>query len=332
MTSGGTSGLRRALPVLALGLFGVSWSAVLVRLADAPAATVAFWRLVISVALIVPALAATGQAREVRRLGARDWLWVAAAGTFLAAHLIAWFLSLEYTSVASSTVLVTAHPLFVGLLSAAWLAEAPGREEWAGIGLAVAGAVLVGWGDLGGGPRPVLGDALALSGALLAALYFVVGRRLRPRLSLWSYVVPVYAVAALVTGLYLWIAGEAILGWSLPTWACFAALAVGPMLMGHTSFNWALGHVRAYVVSVVLLLEPIGATLLAVVVLGGEEVPGWTTAAGGAGVLLGVWLSLRARSRARRVGAGDPVGRVVDPAGRAGSVEAPEPDGREGKG
>ena len=295
--TGSATGVRRALPALALGLFGVSWSAVLVRLADAPAATVAFWRLTISVALLLPFLVRSGQVEEVRRLHRHEWPWVLGSGAFLAAHLIAWFLSLDYTSVASSTVLVTAHPLFVGVLSAVWLSEAPGREEWAGIGLAIAGAALVGWGDLGGGPRPLLGDGLAVGGALLAALYFVVGRRLRPRLGLWSYVVPVYAVAAAVTGLFLAVRGLPFLGWSPSTWACFAGLAVGPMLMGHTSFNWALEHVRAYVVSVVLLLEPIGATLLAVLVLGGDEVPGWTTVVGGAAVLLGVWVSLRARSR-----------------------------------
>ena len=293
------TGVRRALPALALGLFGVSWSAVLVRLAEAPAATVAFWRLAISVGLLLPLLLRSGQVAEVRRLGRRDWVWVVGSGAFLAAHLITWFLSLEYTSVASSTVLVTVHPLFVGLLSALWLAEAPGREEWIGIVVAIAGAVLVGWGDLGGGSRPLLGDGLALSGALLAALYFVAGRRLRPRLGLWSYVVPVYAVAAGLTGLFLAVRGTPFLGWSPLTWGCLAGLAVGPMLMGHTSFNWALEHVRAYVVSVVLLLEPIGATLLAVIVLGAEEAPGWTTVAGGSAVLLGVWLSLHARSRAR---------------------------------
>lgn len=293
--------LRRALPFLALGLFGVSWSAVLVRVADAPAATIAFWRLVFTVAMLLPVLVATGQTAEVRRLRATDWAWVVGSGAFLAAHLVVWFLSLEYTSVASSTVLVTVHPLFVGLLSAVWLEERPGRAEWAGIGVAIAGAVVVGWGDMRGGARPLLGDALAVAGALLTAFYLLVGRRLRPRLSLWSYVVPVYAVAAVLTGLYLAVSGTPAMGFSPLTWACFAGLAVGPMLMGHTSFNWALEHVRAYVVSVVLLLEPLGATLLAVALLGAGEVPGWTTVAGGVGVLLGVWLSLRARSRASRV-------------------------------
>lgn len=298
MSGGGRSGLRRAAPALALGLFGVSWSAVLVRLADAPAPSIAFWRLLLSVAVLAPFLVGSGQLRELRRLEPPDWLLVGGAGVVLAAHLIAWFLSLEYTSVASSTVLVTAHPLFVGLFSALWLGEAPARAEWAGILLAVTGAAAVGWGDLAGGPDPLLGDLLALSGAVLTALYFVLGRRLRGRLGLWSYVVPVYAVAAVAAGLFVAGSGGPFAGWGLPTWGFLAAMALGPMLMGHTSFNWALEHVRAYVVSVVVLLEPVGATLLAVLVLGRGEVPGPVTVAGGAAVLAGVWLSIRARAGA----------------------------------
>lgn len=294
-------GIRRATPALLLGLFGVSWAAVLVRLAAAPAPSVAFWRLVFSVVALAPLLWASGQWRQLRGLDAADWGWLGLGGVFLGAHLTVWFLSLELTSVASSTVLVTSHPLFVGLLSALWLREPPGRREWLGIALAVAGAVTVGWGDFRGGADPLAGDLLAVTGAVLTALYFVVGRRLRSRLGVWSYVVPVYAAAALVTGAFALAAGLPMSGWDAPTWGYLAALAVGPMLLGHTSFNWALEHVRAYVVSVVVLLEPLGATLIAIWVLGRSEVPGWHALAGGVAVLVGVWLSLRARrSEGRR--------------------------------
>jgi drug/metabolite transporter (DMT)-like permease len=289
------SGLRRAAPALALGLFGVSWAAVLVRLAAAPAPTVAFWRLVFSVALLSPVLVLSGEWRQLRRLDARDWIWLGLGGVFLAAHLVAWFLSLEYTSVASSTVLVTSHPLFVGLLSTIWLQEPPARREWMGIGLAVAGGIAVGWGDFRIDPTALVGDGLALAGAILTALYFTVGRELRSRLGVWSYVVPVYGAAALAAGVVVAVQGLPFTGFPGPTWGYLAALAVGPMLLGHTSFNWALEHVRAYVVSVVILLEPVGATLLAVWVLGRHEVPTLNTVLGGVAVLAGVWLSLRGR-------------------------------------
>lgn len=296
---GGRGGLLRAAPVLAVALFGVSWSAVLVRLAAAPATSVAFWRLLLSVLVILPLFAARRSWRDYRGLSARSWGWVAGAAAALSLHFVLWFLSLEYTSVASSTVLVSAHPLFVGLLSAWWLREPPGRGEWAGMVAAVAGAALIGWGDFSAGPVPLLGDALALLAALCGAVYFVAGRRLRPRLGVWSYVAPVYALAALLTAGYALARGHPFGGWGGGTWLALVGLAVGPMLLGHTGFNWALEHVRAYVVSLVMLLEPVGATLLAVWVLGSKEVPGAHTLLGGALTLVGAGVSMRARARAR---------------------------------
>lgn len=292
-------GLLRASPVLALALFGVSWSAVLVRLAAAPAASVAFWRLVLSVLILLPLYAHGRSWREYRGLSPREWCWMAGAAAALSLHFVLWFLSLEYTSVASSTVLVSTHPLFVGLLSARWLREPPGRREWVGTVVGVAGAALIGWGDLSAGRAPVLGDALALAAAVAGAAYFVAGRRLRPRLGLWSYVGPVYALAAALTAGAMLPVGAEFAGWGWGTWGALLGLAVGPMLLGHTGFNWALEHVRAYVVSLVMLLEPVGATLLAVWVLGSKEVPGVHTFVGGALTLVGVGYSLRVRARSR---------------------------------
>lgn len=299
--SGRTDGdLRRALPGLALGLFGVSWAAVLVRLAAAPAPSVAFWRLVFSLLVVAPLLAAGKGWRELPGLTSREVAMLVLSGLALGLHLATWFLSLEYTSVASSTVLVTTHPIFVGVLSAAWLGERPDRAEWMGIVMAVAGAMLVGWGDLAGGSSPLRGDALALAAAVLAALYFTLGRRLRPKLGLWGYVAPVYTVAAVVAACLVGASGAPWIGFSSATWIYLGALALGPMLLGHTSFNWALRHVRAYVVSLVQLLEPVGATLLAILLLGGGEIPGRGTVLGGGVVLVGVWISLRARRRRTR--------------------------------
>jgi drug/metabolite transporter (DMT)-like permease len=210
---------------------------------------------------------------------------------------VTWFLSLEYTSVASSTVLVTAHPLYVGLLSTFWLREPPSRLEWVAILVATSGAVWIGWGDFRLGDGAFIGDLLAALAAFFAALYFIAGRRLRLRLGLWSYVAPVYLFAALLTGISMWVRGVPATGYSPATWALFAGMAIGPMLLGHTSFNWALRHVRAYVVSLVVLLEPAGATVLAVLVLGAAERPSMNTVTGGIAILIGMAMLVREQAQ-----------------------------------
>lgn len=287
--------MLRPAPVLALAVFGASWAAVLFRLADAPPVTVAFWRLALSLLLpTIPALLLTGGWRQLRASGRAEWAWMVVAGACLALHFITWFSSLGYTSVASSTVLLATHPLWVGVLSALILREAPGRLEWVGIAAAVVGAAIVGWGDLRAGSDSLLGDGLALLAALMLGVYVIAGRRVRPRLGLWSYVTVVYAVAAALTGMIAVASGVPLTGYPASTWWVFAALAAGPMLLGHTGFNWALRYVRAYVVSVLQLLEPIGATVIAVLILGRGEVPTANTVVGGAVILLGVWIALRA--------------------------------------
>ncbi len=267
------------------------------RLADAPVSAIAFWRLSLSLLLVLPLLGVSGDWREVRRLTRPEWLWVGVAGGALALHFVSWFLSLEYTSVASSTVLVTAHPLYVGLLSALWLREPPSAKEWLAIVVATAGAFWIGWGDFHLGREAFIGDLLAALAALCAALYFIAGRRLRGGLGLWSYVAPVYLLAALLTGGSMLVRGVPATGYSTETWLLFAAMALGPMLLGHTSFNWALRHVRAYVVSLVALLEPVGATVLAVLVLGSGERPTVNTVIGGLAILLGMALLVREQAR-----------------------------------
>lgn len=270
---------------------------MLVRLADAPVSAIAFWRLSLSLLLVLPLLGVSGDWREVRRLTGSEWLWVGVAGGALALHFVSWFLSLEYTSVASSTVLVTAHPLYVGLLSALWLREPPSAKEWLAIVVATAGAFWIGWGDFQLGREAFIGDLLAALAALCAALYFIAGRRLRGGLGLWSYVAPVYLLAALLTGGSMLVRDVPATGYSTETWILFAGMALGPMLLGHTSFNWALRHVRAYVVSLVVLLEPVGATVLAVLVLGSGERPTVNTVIGGLAILLGMALLVREQAR-----------------------------------
>jgi drug/metabolite transporter (DMT)-like permease len=218
----------------------------------------------------------------------------------LALHFWSWNSSVALTSVAASVVLVNTQPVVVALLSAVWLREAPSRRQWTGIAIAMVGALIVAVPDLVGGmgdttahPRALLGDLLALGGALTAALYFVAGRRLRSSLGLWPYVGLVYGTC-LVVLLALVVATRAPLAPQPPREvAIFAALALGPMLLGHTGLNWALKHSPAYVVNLTLLGEPVGATLIAATIPGIRELPGPATLLGGAVVLAGILLTAR---------------------------------------
>jgi len=184
------------------------------------------------------------------------------------------------------------------VLSALFLRERPTRLQEAGIVLGVAGAAVIALGGARAGGRAVLlGDALALAGAVCAAAYFVIGRRLRARLTLAAYVTPVYGVAALV--LLAWAAsrGAAVRAYAPGDWAIFAALAAGPMLVGHTGFNYALRYLPAYTVNVGVLAEPVGATLIAWTLPAIAEAPSPWDVAGGVVVLAGVALTLLGTAR-----------------------------------
>jgi drug/metabolite transporter (DMT)-like permease len=291
-------GERPAVPpwaVLLLSVFAVSWAGPLVRFAGAPALAVAFWRLALSCALIAVLLSARGEWGEIRRLGRREWVLSSLAGAFLAGHFVTWIASLELTTVAASVVLVSTQPLWVALLSIPLLAERPRRLQWIGIGVAVLGAVWVGWGDFGRTAASLRGDLLALTGAVLAAFYYVLGRGLRRGMTIWPYVAVVYGAATLVLLVAMVGSGTAFTGYPATDWMVFGALAAGPMMIGHTGQNWALRYLPAYVVNLSLLGEPIGATLIAWLLPGIRETPPASVLVGGALILTGIILGMRRR-------------------------------------
>jgi drug/metabolite transporter (DMT)-like permease len=300
---------RSALLVLVLSLIGISFAAPLVRLSAAPALVIAAWRLGLSLVIVAIALLVGGSWRQWRTMSRADLALAGGAGVLLALHFWSWNQSLRYTSVAASVSLVNLQPVIIAIVSARWLGERPTRAQWSGIVVAVAGAVIVGLADVPGGARGILnalaggadsatsdgsrsrallGDFLACIGAVTAALYYLIGRRIRQTLSLWPYVGVVYGAAFVVCALLAMATGSALLPQPPREIAIFTGLAIGPMLLGHTGMNWALGHLPAYVVNLTTLGEPVGATILAAVLPGIHETPGLGTVLGGALVLAGV--------------------------------------------
>jgi drug/metabolite transporter (DMT)-like permease len=290
---------RPALPpaiVMLVAVAAMSWAGPLVKFATAPAQVVSAWRLVFSVGFIAAVLIVRRTPPWRIRLTRVEWLLAAGAGVMLAAHFWAWIASLRYTTVASSVVLVSMQPIFVAALSGVLLHERATLVQWAGILIACAGAVVIGVGDAtvqGTLSRSALfGDALALLGAGFVSCYYVIGRRLRQKLDLWVYIAVVYGMAALVlVGVVAVDPQAGLTGYPGSDWLIFAALAAGPMMLGHTGINYALRYVPAYVANIAILGEPVGATLIAWLLPQLREVPSLATLAGalliGTGILLG---------------------------------------------
>ena len=301
-------GARTPVLVLAASLIGISLAAPLIRLSAADPLVIATWRLGFSLVLVAVALLLGGSWREWRTLSPRDYAMALGAGVLLAIHFWSWNASLRYTSVAASVALVNLQPVLIAAASAVWLHEPPSRRQWLGVGIAVVGALLVGVADVpgglaaigpallgngGDGSRALFGDGLALLGAVTAAGYYLIGRRIRQHLGLWPYVALVYGAAFLTCLGLTPLAGQALAPQPPRELLIFAGLAIGPMLLGHTGMNWALGHLPAFVVNLTTLGEPIGATLLAALLPGIAEVPGIGTVGGGVLVLGGVLLAAK---------------------------------------
>ncbi|WP_254273956.1 DMT family transporter [Haloarcula marina] len=280
---------------LVVAVLAVSTSAILVRASEAPAAVAAFYRVLLTTAIVAP-LAVTRNPDAFSRLKRRDVVAAAATGVALAVHFATWFESLAWTSVAASVTLVQSQPLFVAVGAWAVLDERVTRGTALGILVAVGGIVVMSLGELlggGVGPDPLYGNALALVGGVTAAAYVLAGRSLRQRFPLFPYVTVVYAVAAVCLFAFVLEQGHPVTGYAPREWVLFSLMALGPGLFGHTVLNWALGHLESSLVSVSLLGEPVGSALLALLLF--SEVPGSWTLVGGAVVLCGVAVTARSR-------------------------------------
>jgi drug/metabolite transporter (DMT)-like permease len=282
---------RRHAALLVLGVVAVSFSAIFIRLADAPALSIAFWRTAMASAIVLP-LAISRHREEIRRLSAWQWVLAVVSGVLLAAHFATWIPSLDYISVGASTVLVTTQPVWVALIGRA-LGERVGARTLAGIALSLAGAVVIFGPDLGS--PDLLGDTLALLGAITASGYLLSGRSLRQRVSLLTYVGIAYPVCAAVLALVVVGAREPFAGFPPSAWLLFLSMAVGPQILGHTVFNYLLSDVDPAIIAIAITAEPVGATLLALAFFG--EVPPWTAVVGGALILGGIWVTVGAQER-----------------------------------
>lgn len=302
-------------PLLALAgaVLAISFSSVLIRFSQAPSAVIAFYRMALTTVLLLPW--AWREVHRVRRLPPGLRGATVLSGVLLAGHFLTWIASLRYTSVAASVLLVTSHPLYVMAADAWLLRERVPPRRLLGALLALTGVAVVtfagaGTGDLAAGSRALYGNFLAVAGSWFFAGYILIGRRVRQVLPVMPYTTVVYGVAAAVIALGLLASGTPFGPYPGRELLIFVALAVVPTLGGHTVLNWALEYVPASVVSVSILGEPVGAALLAWLLLG--EAPSGVELAGGALTLAGLFIATQSAGRA----ASPTAGKAPGPAGQ----------------
>jgi drug/metabolite transporter (DMT)-like permease len=295
---------------LVLGIIAVSTASLFIRFAqqDVSSLVIAAYRMGLSALVIIP-FSLYRNWPEFRSLSKRQISLILLSGLFLCFHFATWISSLEYTTVASSVVLVTTSPLWVAILSPLVLKERIRPQVAIGLAVALAGSTIVGLSnsctisEIGVTCPPLsqfiqgrafIGNLLALAGALLAAGYLLVGRQLRAKMSLSIYTSLVYGTAAVGLLALVAISGEKLVGYPVMDYWWFVCLAFVPQLLGHTSFNWALKYLPASIVSIALLGEPVGSTILALIFL--KEIPSAVEIAGGILILTGIYLSTRGKT------------------------------------
>jgi drug/metabolite transporter (DMT)-like permease len=299
------------LLVMLFGILAVSAASIFIRYAQAyaPSLVIAAYRLVLASLILAP-VAYLRYRADLRLLGLRDLRLALLSGLFLALHFATWITSLEYTSVASSVVLVATTPLWVALLSPFTLREPVSRAVLAGMALALVGGAIIGLSDacswqagrLACPPladfvrgEAFLGNLLALAGALMAAAYILIGRSLRVKIPLIPYIFLVYSMGALVLVALMLGAGHPATGYPTPVYGWLLLLAIFPQLLGHSTFNWALRYLSAAYVSIALLGEPVGSTILAYFLL--QETPTSLKIFGAILILAGIYIASGSETR-----------------------------------
>ena len=256
----------RAYFALFVAIIAVSTSAILVRLSNATPGIIAFYRLFFTVVLMLPLL--PRYLKSFKSISVKVWVGCAVAGLSLAFHFILWFQSLELTSVASSVVLVTLQPLFAFVGTVIFFKERYRFGAVIGALLSILGSVIISWGDFRLSSTALVGDCLALAACAVVTIYLMIGQQVRQTLQLYTYTFIVYSFSLITLFIYNLIIKAPFTGYSFNNWVWFVLLAALPTLLGHTLFNWTVKFVGVTTISMGILGEPIGASILAYFIFG----------------------------------------------------------------
>lgn len=278
-----------------IGIIAISFSSIFVRWSDADVAVIAMYRLYLTNLLLLPV--AWKYRHVLFRLTARQWGWLAASGAMLALHFLLWMASLRLTTVASSTVILTLEPVMVMVGSYFLFRTRTNSVMLIGMGIAIAGSVVIGAGDFKLSGDALLGDLLSFFGTVAVAIHVLIGKKLMEKIDSFPYSFWVFAFAATFLAFYNVAQGNRFTGYEAKEWGIFLLLAIVPTLFGHYLFNWLLKYMNATAVSMSVLGEPVISSLLAWVLLK-EALTGYQLGAGLL-ILFGVWLFIRHGDRVK---------------------------------
>jgi len=282
-----------AIVIITIGLLSISFASIFIKICDAPSMVIATYRLVIASLFYVGfTRIKVGHIRA--GISFSQFKVMIISAIFLTLHFSTWITSLKFTSVASSVVLVQSAPIFVALGSFIFLRERPSLPMMLGIFVAITGTIIISIHDFALDEGSLVGNLLALGGAIGAAGYLLAGRKLRATVDTFQYVTIVYSITAVLLLVFTLFSGASLTGYSPQIYLLFLVIAFFPQVIGHTSFNWALKYYSATAVSILLLGEPIGASILAVIFLG--ETLSLIKIIGGIVILSGVFLAIVAES------------------------------------
>ena len=281
----------RAYLAIAVAMVSISFASIFIKWSESEPFVLAFYRLAFTCVILLPFMLMSRGFSELKSLERGDWMLIMLSATALSLHFGLWIVSLGLTLVATSVVLVTSHPIFVAGVSHFVMKEHVKRVAMVGIVVAFSGVCVISVADYGEGSSTLLGDALAFFGGICAGVYFLSGRKARQKISLAPYVFSVYLLSSLMLAAGAVIVGDALLVTDSRELTLFLMLAIVPTIFGHTMFNYALRKLPAHIISTSVLGEPVGASLLAFLLLPGE-VPGPWIILGGALVIGGLYIVL----------------------------------------
>ncbi|KMY50545.1 DMT family transporter [Peribacillus loiseleuriae] len=274
--------------LLLISVIAISFAAIFVKWSDAPSTILSMYRMYLACVLLLPMVYINRN--QFLKLSKKDWLLLFIAGVFLALHFALWFGSLKLTTVASSTIILCLQPIIALLGGFLIYKERTNFSTILAIGISIIGVVMVGWGDFGHSNKSVIiGDILSFLSVIAIVGYLLIGQNNVKRISHWVYSFCVFLFAAISLNIYNLVLGFPIIGYDSKEWGIFILLAIFPTI-AHVIYNFLLNYVNTTTISMSILGEPIGATILAVILLGEPIVT--LQIVGGFFVLIGVFLFL----------------------------------------